>query len=66
MAELEAECHRFMKAGKFLVTLGGEHSLSIAPVRAAKRVFGQWQEGIGVVQFDAHSDLREEFEGTPY
>jgi agmatinase len=66
MAELEAECHRHMKAGKFLVTLGGEHSLSIAPVRAAKRVFGTGKEGIGIVQFDAHADLREEFEGTPY
>jgi agmatinase len=31
-------------------------------VRAAQRVFGD----IGIVQFDAHSDLREEFEGTPY
>ncbi len=62
MAELDAECHRFMEAGKFLVTLGGEHSLTIAPVRAAQRVFGE----IGIVQFDAHADLREEFEGTPY
>lgn len=62
MAELDAECHRFMAAGKFLLTVGGEHSLSIAPVRAAQRVFGE----IGIVQFDAHADLREEFEGTCY
>lgn len=62
MAELESECHTHMAAGKFLLTLGGEHSLTIAPVRAARRVFGE----IGVVQFDAHADLREAFEGTPY
>lgn len=62
MAELEGECRRHMEAGKLLLTLGGEHSLTIAPVRAARRVFGE----IGVVQFDAHADLREEFEGTPY
>jgi len=62
MAELQRECRRHMKAGKFLVTLGGEHSLTIAPVRAARQVFGE----IGVVQFDAHADLREEFDGTPY
>jgi len=62
MAEIEAECARHLDAGKFLLTLGGEHSLTIAPVRAAKRIFGE----IGVVQFDAHADLREEFEGTPY
>ncbi len=62
MAELQAECRRHMAAGKFLITLGGEHSLTIAPVRAAREVFGE----IGVVQFDAHADLRAEYEGTPY
>jgi len=62
MAELQAEAKAHMEAGKFLVTLGGEHSLSQAPVLAAREAFGE----IGVVQFDAHSDLREEFEGTPY
>lgn len=62
MAELQEEAHAHLKAGKFLVTLGGEHSLSQAPIKAALDV----KPGIGVVQFDAHSDLREEFEGTPY
>jgi len=62
IAELEEECRRHLAAGKLLVTLGGEHSLTIAPVRAARAVFGE----IGVVQFDAHADLRDEYEGTPY
>ncbi|MFN7940753.1 MAG: agmatinase [Thermoanaerobaculia bacterium] len=62
MRELALECGGHMAAGKFLLTVGGEHSLTIAPVRAAKAVFGE----IGVVQFDAHADLRSEFEGTPY
>jgi len=62
MAEIEAECLRHLEAGKFLVTLGGEHSLTIAPVRAARRRFGE----IGVVQFDAHADLREQYEGAPH
>jgi agmatinase len=62
MAELAAEARRHLSAGKFLVTLGGEHSLTQAPVAAAKDVCGE----IGVVQFDAHADLRDEFEGTPY
>jgi agmatinase len=61
-AELQAEAKVHLERGKFLVTLGGEHSLSQAPVKATKEVYGE----IGVVQFDAHSDLREEFEGTPY
>ncbi|KAB2963534.1 MAG: agmatinase [Thermoanaerobaculia bacterium] len=62
LAELEAECRRHLEAGKFLLTLGGEHSLSLAPIRAARAVHGE----IGVVQFDAHADLRSEFEGTPF
>jgi agmatinase len=62
LADIEAEARRHFALGKFLVTLGGEHSLSLAPARAARSVHGL----IGVVQFDAHADLREEFEGTPY
>lgn len=62
MAEISAEASRHLALGKFLVTLGGEHSLTLGPVRAAKAVFGD----LGVVQFDAHADLRREFEGTPY
>lgn len=65
LAEIEAECARHLRAGKFLVTLGGEHSLTIAPVRAARAIAGERGE-IGVVQFDAHADLRAEYEGTPY
>ena len=62
LAELQEACKAHMERGKFLVTLGGEHSLTQAPVKAAREAFGE----IGVVQFDAHSDLREEFEGTPF
>ncbi len=62
LTEIEAEARRHLALGKFLVVLGGEHSLSLAPARAARTVHG----GIGVVQFDAHADLREDFEGTPY
>jgi N1-aminopropylagmatine ureohydrolase len=47
-AELQAEARTHLERGKFLVTLGGEHSLTQAPVRAAREVFGE----IGVVQFE--------------
>jgi len=70
LGELEQEAHRHLAVGKFLVTLGGEHSLTIAPVRAARRaVTAASEDGggeLGVVQFDAHADLREEYGGTPY
>jgi agmatinase len=66
LAELQAESRIHMERGKFLVTLGGEHSLSSAPVKAARDVHREMGDEIGVVQFDAHADLREEFDGTPY
>jgi agmatinase len=65
LAEIEEAALRVLADGKFLITLGGEHSLTLAPVRAAGRAAGGAQ-GVGVVQFDAHADLREEFDGTPY
>ena len=51
-----------MHEGKFVVAIGGEHSITPALVRAA----GEIHRPIGVVQFDAHADLRESYEGTPH
>ncbi len=47
---------------KFPVMLGGEHSLTLAPVRALRKKFGNFS----VLQLDAHADLRESFQGTPF
>lgn len=67
---LRAEARRQLEAGKFLVTLGGEHSLTSPLAFAAREVFGSADEeagpDVGVVQFDAHADLRDEYEGTPW
>lgn len=51
-----------MAAGRFVVALGGEHSLTTGPVTAARRAFGD----IGVLQFDAHADLRDSYEGSQW
>src|SRR3954466_16364073 len=40
-AELQAEARVHLERGKFLVTLGGEHSLTQAPVKAAHEVYGE-------------------------
>ncbi len=45
---------------KFPVLLGGEHSLTLAPVRALQKKFGKFS----VLQLDAHADLRDSFQGT--
>ena len=49
-------------AERIPVFLGGEHSLSLAPVRALARL----DKDFGVVQFDAHADLRDEYQGSRY
>jgi agmatinase len=47
---------------KFVVVLGGEHSLSLGAVRAFKEAFPE----LSVLQLDAHADLRDEYLGTKY
>ena len=48
--------------GKFAVTLGGEHTISTAPIKAHFEKY----PGMSVLHFDAHSDLRDEYEGSKY
>jgi agmatinase len=47
---------------KFIVLLGGEHSLSLGAVRAFKEAFPR----LSVLQLDAHADLRDAYLGTKY
>jgi len=47
---------------KFVVLLGGEHSLSLGAVRAFKEAFPR----LSVLQLDAHADLRDAYLGTKY
>jgi len=49
-------------AGKFVITLGGEHSISTAPIKAH---FDSY-ENLSILHFDAHSDYRQEYEGSVY
>lgn len=61
--ELRAAYDALLDESKFVIMLGGEHSISGPPILAhADREPGE----LSVLQFDAHSDLRSEYEGTPY
>ncbi len=53
---------KFLQDGKFVVTLGGEHSVSIGAVQA----YHEKIKDICVLQIDAHTDLRQEYEGSRY
>ncbi|MFQ5748215.1 MAG: agmatinase family protein, partial [Planctomycetota bacterium] len=59
---LEEEIAGHLAAGRFPLILGGEHSLSLGPIRAAARE----HPGLVVLHLDAHPDLRDEYEGTKF
>ena len=52
----------FLQKEKFTVVLGGEHSVSIGAVAAHVDRFA----ALTVLQLDAHSDLRDSYEGSKY
>jgi agmatinase len=68
IGELRAAYDALLDAGsgKFVIMLGGEHSVSSAPILAwADRLAAEGRR-LTVLQFDAHTDLRPEYEGSPY
>jgi agmatinase len=48
--------------GKFVVSLGAEHTVTLGFVKAHLEKF----PNLSVLQIDAHSDLRAEYHGNPY
>ncbi|HAZ10825.1 MAG TPA: agmatinase [Candidatus Omnitrophica bacterium] len=60
--KIEKEVISILKAGKFPVVLGGEHSITLGPVRACKKIF----KNFSVLQLDAHRDMRDSFQGSKY
>lgn len=62
MKWLEKNVSSVIDAGKFPIVLGGEHSITPAAVKAASKK----HKDLIILHFDAHSDLREEFEGKSY
>ena len=61
VAAVERAVGRVAAAGKFPVTLGGEHSITVGALRALKRR----HRNLSILQLDAHADLRDSYQGTP-
>jgi len=53
---------KLLKQNKFIVSLGGEHSLTHGLVK----VFKEKYKNLSILQLDAHIDLRNEYEGTKF
>ena len=63
MERLALRTEEAVRAGKIPVTLGGEHSLSYGAVSGVARALGK---PVGIVQVDAHADLRVAYQGEKH
>ncbi|MBL6827942.1 MAG: agmatinase [Opitutales bacterium] len=61
--ELKRRTISVVSQKKFPVTLGGEHSLTWATVNGISEALGQ---KVGIIQVDAHADLRRNYMGDPH
>ena len=60
IAEMKNAAAHVLRQNKFLLCLGGDHAISIGPILAVSEI---WPE-TGVLQIDAHADLRDEWNGS--
>lgn len=61
-AMIEKTTAGLLGAGKAVVGVGGEHSITCGIVKAHAARF----PGLSVLQLDAHADLRDSYQGTKY
>jgi len=59
---IEHQVRRLLKEKKFPVILGGEHSITYPVFKAYASMFPD----ISMLQFDAHADLRDQYEESKY
>ena len=59
---VETAVRLYLEKNKFVVVVGGEHSVSTGSVKAHL----DRHKNFTVLQLDAHSDLRDEYEGSKY
>ena len=59
---VRGKVEEYIQKGKFTVVIGGEHSVSIGAIKAYSKKY----KDLCVLQLDAHSDLRDEYNGSKY
>jgi agmatinase len=62
LAQLQGLTEAVLDAGKLPLVLGGEHSLTVAPVRA----LAARHKDLVLLHFDAHADLRDGYQGERF
>jgi agmatinase len=66
LGELRAAFDALLQDDRFVIMLGGEHSISAPPIEAHAARLSSAGRRLSVLQLDAHGDLRAEYEGTPF
>jgi len=61
--QVQAEAQQLLADGKIVGLLGGDHSTPLGYMQALAQ---RHPEGYGILQIDAHADLRESYEGFRY
>ena len=59
---VEKTCSEHLDEGKIVGVLGGEHSVALGNIRATAQKYPSF----GILQIDAHADLRENYEGFEF
>lgn len=62
LKHIEEQVASTLSLNKIPVILGGEHTVTCGVIEA----FRKQHQDFGVIQFDAHADLRDSYEGSPY
>jgi agmatinase len=60
---IESAVAGIVEKGKKILVLGGEHLITYPILKAMKKCFKDMQKDMQIVHFDAHCDLRDEYEG---
>ncbi len=60
--EIEEAASNFLTDRHFLLSVGGDHAITVGLARAASERY----PGVGILQIDAHLDLRNTWNGSPY
>lgn len=61
LMEISAAVARVLAQKRFPILLGGEHTITLGALGAIESS-GEDQRSVGIVQFDAHADLRDTYE----
>lgn len=60
--QIEEETTKLLNDDKFVVSIGAEHTVTYGLVKAYAKKYNN----LNILQFDAHSDLREAYQDNPY